>query len=108
LIVRINDGARQTLEDAAENLSAAVAETRGQRRPLLIDIRAAHPLDPEVRRHYSGLMLIAHFSAIALLVEASPYGQMMGTVYVEMARPGVSTQLFFDEAQAIGWLNNYR
>ena len=71
LIVRINDGASQSLADAKENLALAVSETRGTRRPLLIDIRTAQPLDADARHHYSGQTLVERFSALALLVEAS-------------------------------------
>ena len=88
LIVRINDGAHQTLDDARENLAAAVSETGGKRRPLLIDIRTAKPLDADARHHYSGQTLVEGFSALAL-------------------RPGIPTQLFSDETQATRWLNGH-
>ena len=107
LIVRINDGAHQTLGDARENLAAAVSETGGKRRPLLIDIRTAKPLDADARHHYSGQTLVERFSALALLVEASPFGRMMGNVYLRVARPGIPTQLFSDETQAVQWLNGH-
>ena len=107
LIVRVNDGAEQTLDDARENLAAAVSETGGKRRPLLIDIRTAKPLDADARHHYSGQTLVDRFSALALLVEASPFGRMMGNVYLRVARPGIPTQLFSDETQATRWLNGH-
>ena len=107
LIVRINDGAEQTLDAARENLAAAVSETGGTRRPLLIDIRTAKPLGADARHHYSGQTLVDRFSALALLVEASPFGRMMGNVYLRVARPGIPTQLFSDETQALEWLNGH-
>ena len=107
LVVRVNVGARQSLDDAKENLAVAVAQTAGQRRPLLIDIRAAKPLDADARHHYSGQTLVDSFSALALLVEASPFGRMMGNVYLRVARPGVPTKLFADEARALGWLRGF-
>lgn len=108
VIVRINDGALQSLADAQENLALAVAETHGTRRPLLIDIRTAQPLDAAARHHYSGLTLVERFSALALLVEASPFGRMLGNVYLRIARPGIPTQLFADEARAVDWLQGHR
>jgi len=107
LIVRINDGAQQSLDDAVENLAAAVAETAGRRRPMLIDIRTAQPLDADARHHYSGQTLVQSFSALALLIDASPFGRMMGNVYLRIARPGIPTQLFAEEARAVEWLNGY-
>ena len=108
VVVRINDGACQSLADAHENLGLAMSETRGTRRPLLIDIRTAQPLDADARHHYSGEALVERFSALALLVEASPFGRMLGNVYLRVARPGIPTQLFSDETQAVAWLKGHR
>jgi len=107
LVVRVNDGAYQSLDDAKENLAVAVSQTAGSRRPLLIDIRTSKPLDADARHHYSGQTLVDSFSALALLVEASPFGRMMGNVYLRIARPGIPTQLFAEEPQALKWLTNY-
>ena len=108
VVVRINDGAYQSLGDAKENLAAAITETGGRRRPLLIDIRSARPLEADARHHYSGQTLIERFSAMALLIEASPFGRIMGNVYLRIARPGIPTLLFSDEAAAVEWLNGDR
>ena len=106
--VRINNRALRSLVDAKENLAAAVSETGGRRRPLLIDIRRAKPLDADARHHYSGQTLVDAFLALALLVEASPFGRMFGNVYLRIAKPGVPTRLFLDETEAAAWLNGYR
>jgi hypothetical protein len=108
VVVRINAGAYQSLGDAKENLAAAVSETAGRRRPLLIDIRVARPLEADARHHYSGQTLTERFSAMALLVEASPFGRLMGNVYLRIARPGIPTLLFSDEADAVEWLSGGR
>jgi len=105
VVVRINAGAYQSLADAKENLAAAVSETAGRRRPLLIDIRSARPLEADARHHYSGQTLTERFSAMALLIEASPFGRFMGNVYLRIARPGIPTLLFSDEADAVDWLS---
>ena len=108
LTVRIHDGARQSLVNAEENLGAALDARDGRRRPLLIDIRGAIPLDAEVRHYYSGQVLVDGFTALALLVEASPLGRMMGNVYFRVAQPGVPTCLFTDPAEAREWLTGFR
>jgi hypothetical protein len=107
LIVRIRKGVKQQLADARENLDAALAETQGRRRPLLVDIAGIPPLDAETRHLYSGQTLVSGFTALALLVEASPLGQMMGDLYFRVARPGIPTHLFTDEAGAVLWLKGY-
>ena len=107
LIVRVRKGAHQRPEHARENLDAAVAETDGHRRPLLVDITGSPPLDAETRHLYSGERLVSAFTALGLLVEASPLGRMMGNLYFRIARPGIPTQLFVDEDRAIEWLLGY-
>jgi hypothetical protein len=105
---RVRAGARQSLDDARQNLAAAIAETGGTKRPLLIDISACQPLEPEVRHYYSGRLLVESFSALGLVVEASPFGRMMGNVYLRVARPGIPAQLFPDENSALDWLARQR
>ena len=108
IVVRVREGVQQSLADATDNLALALSETGGQRRPLLIDIRKAQPLEAEVRHHYSGQRLVEGFSALALLVETSPFGRTMGNVYLRVARPGIPTRLFTDEDAAVTWLTGYR
>lgn len=108
VIVRIRDGAYQSLEHAKANLALAKSEAAGRRRPLLVDIRTSQPLDADARHHYSGQTLVDSFLAIALLVDASPLGLMMGNVYMRVARPGIPTQLFSDESRAFEWLSTHR
>jgi signal transduction histidine kinase len=104
LIVRIKEGALLSLADASENLTVAIAVSGGQRRPLLVDIRGAQPLDADVLHLYSGHVLVERFLALAVLVEASPLGRMIGNLYIRFARPGIPTQLFLDEEVALEWL----
>jgi hypothetical protein len=89
------------------NLDAALAEAVGRRRPMLVDITRSLPLDAETRHAYSGQKLVDGFTALALLVEASPLGMMMGNVYFRVARPGIPTHLFTDAPRAHAWLKGY-
>jgi hypothetical protein len=107
LVVRIRKGARQQPAEARENLDVALTETRGRRRPILVDITGSPPLDAETRHLYSGQTLVTGFTALALLVEASPLGVMMGNVYFRIARPGIPTHLFVEEPPAVMWLRGY-
>jgi hypothetical protein len=108
IIVRIRKGTRQRPVDARENLDVALSETGGRRRPILVDITGSPPLDAETRHLYSGQTLVSGFTALALVVEGSPLGIMMGNVYFRVARPGIPTHLFTDEARAFEWLAGYR
>jgi hypothetical protein len=108
VVARIKQGARQTLEDAKANLATCVSETGGRRRPLLVDISGSQPLESDVRHHYSGETLVDSFSALAMIIAASPLSRMMANVYLRVARPGIPTQLFAEEARAVEWLTQYR
>jgi hypothetical protein len=107
VVVRIRKGAQQRPPDARENLDLAVAVGEGRRRPLLVDITGSPPLDAETRHLYSGETLVSAFTALALLVEASPLGRMMGNVYFRVARPGIPTHLFTEESRAVAWLRDH-
>ncbi len=104
ITVRIFPNAKQGLPEATENLAAAISAGEGRKRPLLTDIRHCQPLTPEARRYYSGQILVDSFTSLALLIDASPFGRMMGNVYLQIARPGIHTRLFTDEAAAVSWL----
>jgi hypothetical protein len=108
VITRINAGAAQSLEDARENLAATIAACGDRPRALLVDISRCLPLEPEVRHYYTGEKLVRSFVALGLLIEASPFGRMMGNIYLRIAKPGIPTQLFADEAAAITWLRAFR
>ena len=105
VVVRIKGGVAQTVDDARANLAAALSEAGGTRRPILIDISRAIPLDAEVRRYYSGRVLADSFTALALLVNASPLGRMIGNVYLRVANTSLPTRLFTDEPSARRWLS---
>ncbi len=108
VVVRVRDGARQSMTDASENLSAAIAARGGVRRPLLVDIRTAAPLAADVRRQYSGQNIADAFTALALLIDTSPLGRMMGNVYFSIARLPMPMKMFVKEASALEWLDCHR
>lgn len=108
VVIRIRAGAEQTLADAQENLSATQQACGGRRQRLIVDISRGLPLQPEVRHFYTGEKLVQSFLALALLVEASPFGRIMGNVYLRIARPGIPTRLFADESAAVEWLRTHQ
>ena len=104
MIVRINAGAVQNIQDAMENIATAAKAASGIRAPILVDIRGSAPLDAETRHYYSGKQLTDYFIALGLLVPIGAFGRMFGNVYLRVAKPGIPAQLFSDEAQALSWL----
>jgi len=108
VIVRIRNGARQSISDASENVATAIATRGGQRRPILVDIRTAAPLAADVRRVYSGRNIADAFTALALLIDSNPLGRTMGNVYFSVARLPMPMKMFAEESQALGWLDGHR
>ena len=106
VVARVFPGVKQSVDDALANLAAAVEARGGLRRPILVDIAAAEPLEPEVRRCYAGEIL-SSFTALAMLVEASPFGRMIGNIYLQIAGPRIPAKLFADETRALVWLRTH-
>jgi hypothetical protein len=107
VVTRIQAETTHTLEDARENLAATIATCGGVRRPLVVDISRCSPLEPEVRHAYADAQLVESFLALAVIVEASPFGRVMGDIYLRVARPGIPTRVFQDEAAAHAWLRTF-
>jgi len=103
VVARLSDQL-QTVDDARQNLDACARLAEPDRKPLLVDIRAAKPLLPEVRHTYMGERLDRSFAAMGLLVRGSPLGRTMGNVYLKIARPGIPTRIFAQEPKAVEWL----
>jgi hypothetical protein len=107
VVTRIAAGVKQSLADARQNLAATIEACGPRKRPLLVDISRCQPLEPEVRHYYTGEVLVESFLALAVVVEATPFGRMMGNIYLRVARPGVPTRLFPDEGSALAWLRSF-
>ncbi|HZS36848.1 MAG TPA: hypothetical protein VFF06_08480 [Polyangia bacterium] len=107
VVARIHPGVRQSVHNARANLAGAIAVRGGEKRPILVDISHCEPLDADVRRVYTGETLVASFSAIAMLVEASAFGRMIGNIYLQIAGLGIPARLFSDETQALAWLQAF-
>lgn len=104
--VRVFPGVHQTVAHAEQNLGAARDQCGGRRRPVLVDITGCEPLEPHVRRCYTGDGLRA-FTAIAMLVDATTFGRMIGNIYLQIASPGVPAKLFQRERDSLAWLREH-
>jgi hypothetical protein len=104
--VRVFPGAHQRIADAERNLATAIEMCGDRRRPVLVDITGAEPLSHDVRRTYTGETLRA-FTAIAMLVDATTFGRMIGNIYLQIASLPVPAKLFLREADATRWLREH-
>lgn len=101
-------GVVQTPVDARENLAVCARVGGGAQRGLVVDIRGCRPLDPPTRHVYSGESLDGGFSRLALVVDATPLGRMMGNLYLRIARPGIPARLFAEPESARAWAMEVR
>src|SRR5262245_48203005 len=97
VVVRVLPDVLQSLDDARANLEACIGAVGNRRSRLRVDIRSAGLLPADVRRYYSGEKVTEAFSALALLVAASPVGRAMGNLYLSVARLDLPTRLFSEE-----------
>src|SRR5262245_28074585 len=93
---------RSRKPEAPVVLSLSISAWRSRSTPKHV------PITPVGRHHFSGQPLVDGFSVLALLIDATPFGRMMGNVYLRIARPGIPTQLFADESKAVEWLKSHR
>lgn len=102
--VAVKPGIDQTPHMAHENVDASIRLAGGTRRPLLIDLRGAVPLEPETRRVYMDKSIGAHFSRIAMVILTDRLSRMMAGVYMVAARLPIPVRVFTDAAKAADWL----
>jgi hypothetical protein len=107
VLVEILPDVDQVLADAQENIRVCLIAAKDKRRPVLVDIRDAKSLTPQVREYYGGAAVTENFSAMALLVSGQPLGIMMGNVYFRVVQPRIPKRLFTDEAEAKAWVLGY-
>jgi len=103
VVTRILPEVQQDLNDAVENISVSAEACAGQRVPIIVDLRAAMPLDAETRHYYTGKRLTDCFTSLAILAPAGAFGKMMGNLYLRVANPGIPSRLFDSESDAMQW-----
>lgn len=102
--VNVRPDIKQELKDAQENMKAVCKEYKI---PLIVDLRKAKPVDPEIRRFYSGQVLNDHFLSMAILIDITVVGRMMANVYLSVAKPEIPTKVFTDDAEAVSWTKSF-
>jgi hypothetical protein len=102
--VNIRQGVTQTLDDAKENLEAIC---KSYKIPLIVDLTKAKPINPEIRRFYSGQVLNDHFSCMSIIIDITMVGRMMANIYLSVAKPEIPTKVFDDEKQAVEWTKKF-
>ncbi|MGZ3691618.1 MAG: DUF7793 family protein [Pseudobdellovibrio sp.] len=102
--VHVNPGHLQTIENAHENLTVAMALCQDTLRCVVLDIRGARPLPKEVRAIYSNPKMAQYFKGLAIVVKTDKISQLMANVYMKVARLPFPMRLCFDFQEGTNWL----
>src|SRR5687767_13149436 len=104
--IEITPGLEQTPQRARENLQVAFRLCGNKRRPIIVDLRGALPLDQTTRRVYTSKEISQYFTGLALLTMSDTVSKMMANVYLTVARLSIPTRMFWDMDQAAEWLHS--
>lgn len=108
VVVEIFGGVIQTIEDAQNTIDNAVNLSDGIKRGILVDLRNAEPLTAKVRQVYKGPNVDSNFTAVAMLIDISPFGRALGNFYINATREGIPKKLFTESIEATDWLATFK
>jgi hypothetical protein len=103
LVQCIKHGVTQSLADARQNIATFERLAGGQKRPLLVDLRAKFSTEPGVREHYATPESARCCRTMALLIESS-FGRIVGNLFMAVNPPPIPMRMFTAEDEAIAWL----
>lgn len=106
VVLRVRDGARQTVADARQNVAALARMAEGEPRPCLLDMRAPNTTDRGVREYYASKEGAGPILAMAVLMPPSMM-RVLGNLFLAFTAPIHPTKLFSDEDEAIAWLRKF-
>lgn len=93
-----------TLEDVRENEAAMTSLAGGARPRLLARIDLVKKVSPEARAYTATEDYAAQFLALAI-VTSKPIPRVIGSFWMAVNRPALSTKMFADEGPARAWLH---
>ena len=99
-------GVEITLEVIQVMLAAQAVVSRGEKTPVLVDVREIKFMTRAAREHIAGEEGQKRHPAAALLID-SPIGRALGNFFLRVNKPHYPTRLFTSEDEAITWLKSY-
>jgi len=101
-------GTHQTLALAKEEIEILAVIHKGQRRPLLVDLRNVRATDFDARKYFGGPEAKRVWRAAAL-VTATPLSNAIANLWLAAHNSRENpAKLFTSEAEAITWLKGFR
>jgi hypothetical protein len=107
VVLRFHGGVRLTRDLTAEVTRAHVAAAKGEKRPILADLRGVLSADRESRELAVGPDVAAATLRMAILV-GNPVTRVLGGFFLRVTSPSYPTRIFSDEEQARAWLKEQR
>lgn len=107
-IVRVKNaaGAVIDLEVARRDTNAARELIRGDRAPMLIDIREIQRVTRAARTYLAGEEMAQFSSAQAVLVDWS-ISRAIGSFFLDVSQPVMPSRIFTSERKAMTWLKGF-
>ena len=103
IVLRFHPGSRLVAELAEEVVRAHVELARGQRRPVLADVRGLVSADRGSRQLAASPEVAAATARLAIVV-GNPVTRTLGNFFIRVTTPSYPTRLFADERLAREWL----
>ena len=102
LFVDVDEGARETLEDAKRNSKLGAVITQNSNFAMLLDITKIGNIDADARHFYSANTKTKNLG-IAMLTN-SIVSQVLGNFFIGVNKPQMPIKLFTDKTKATHWL----
>jgi hypothetical protein len=102
LFVDVDEGARETLEDAKKNSKIGAVITQNSNFAMLLDITKIGNIDADARHFYSANTSTKN-QGIALITN-SVISQVLGNLFIGVNKPQMPIKLFSDKTKATHWL----
>jgi hypothetical protein len=97
------EGAKETLDEARENVAAAKRLAGDRKVLVLIDMSEIKMISREARALYAGPETSAYSLAQALITK-SPISRMIGNFFIGLNKTSHPVRLFNSEDEALIWL----
>jgi hypothetical protein len=94
------------LEDARENTAVIETFYKGNKFPLLVDIRNIKSISPEARQHFTLKGRESVVNSFAMILSSS-LSRMIGNFFLSFDKPVVPVKLFDREDKAVAWLRGF-
>lgn len=100
-----SEGSVHDIDSAISNVKLSIDLAKGQKHPVLVDLKGIKYMSRETRNYYSNEET-GKFVGKAALVVGDPVSKIMGNVFMRLQKTVFPTRLFTDREKAIEWLKS--